>query len=244
VSSPADTVQRTSSSTPSQRLICLLWVVLLRVTYNYGQEPVILAITNAKRTWAQIGCMLSLDNCYSSTPQRWKLSKSIDKIFIVNRFNVTLHILSPKISLKHNIFWDGGCVVLREIDFIWKIADWFTRLSSLWRLVTWVPICASLNHRKKKRIEPCPLISRKLIANLELQSSWTTASHYLIRALSVGMCVVETRAISWFWKPCVVRFIETICCYLQTWSPWNAAYFWVKRKTDRYVRVQYCILCA
>jgi len=37
-----------------------------------------------------------------------------------------------------------------------------------WRLVTWIQICTSLNHCKKKKAEPIQLIPRKLTANVEL----------------------------------------------------------------------------
>ena len=40
--------------------------------------------------------------------------------------------------------------------------------SPLWRLFTRIQICASLNHRKKKKAEPSRLIPRKLTANLEV----------------------------------------------------------------------------
>jgi len=39
----------------------------------------------------------------------------------------------------------------------------------MWRVITLIQICASLNHRKNMKAEPSRLIPRKLAENLELQ---------------------------------------------------------------------------
>jgi len=41
-------------------------------------------------------------------------------------------------------------------------------LPSMWRVLTWIQILASLNHRKKMKAEPCRLIPWKLTGNLKL----------------------------------------------------------------------------
>jgi len=38
----------------------------------------------------------------------------------------------------------------------------------MWRVVAFIQICASLNHRKNKKAKPSRLIPGKLTANLEL----------------------------------------------------------------------------
>jgi len=51
--------------------------------------------------------------------------------------------------------------VLRVIDFLLKETDVIDSTSSpLWRLVTWIQICASLKHRKVKKAQPSRLIPR------------------------------------------------------------------------------------
>jgi len=56
------------------------------------------------------------------------------------------------------------CVVLREIDFLIKIICWWIQnLHLLWSGVTWMQICASLNHRKKMKTER----SRMMLQNLQ-----------------------------------------------------------------------------
>jgi len=58
--------------------------------------------------------------------------------------------------------------VLREIHFRYnKFAD-DSNTPHLWRLVTWIQTCASLNHRKNMKAEPSWLNPQKLAANLEL----------------------------------------------------------------------------
>jgi len=44
--------------------------------------------------------------------------------------------------------------------------DWL--LCHMWSEVVWIQICASLNHRKNMKAEPCWLIPRKSTENLEL----------------------------------------------------------------------------
>jgi len=55
-------------------------------------------------------------------------------------------------------------LMLRLISY-WKSAGWF-RPSSAYRLVTWIQLCASLNHRETMKAESIWQISRKLTENL------------------------------------------------------------------------------
>jgi len=58
--------------------------------------------------------------------------------------------------------------VLREIEFLLKNYWLIQTLHLVWKLVTWIQICASLNQRKKMKAEPSRLVPRKLAANLKL----------------------------------------------------------------------------
>ena len=58
-------------------------------------------------------------------------------------------------------FQDWGCVILREIDFLLKICWSIPCLHPLWKVHTWIEICASLNHRKKTKADGSRLIPRK-----------------------------------------------------------------------------------
>ena len=52
-----------------------------------------------------------------------------------------------------------------------------SNFSPLWRLVTWIQICASLYHRNTNKAEHSWPIPRKLTANLELlMRTWKTTS--------------------------------------------------------------------
>jgi len=48
---------------------------------------------------------------------------------------------------------DWRCVILREIDFLLKICWSIPCLHPSWRLLTWIWICASLNHCKKMKAQ-------------------------------------------------------------------------------------------
>ena len=48
--------------------------------------------------------------------------------------------------------------------------------SPLSRLITSIQICSSLNHRKKKKTEPCRLISQTLAAVVQNCGARTTSS--------------------------------------------------------------------
>jgi len=58
--------------------------------------------------------------------------------------------------------------VLHEIDFLFEKFAIDPCLSYVWRVVTWIQTCASLNHREKMKAKPSRLIPRKPTENLKL----------------------------------------------------------------------------
>ena len=68
----------------------------------------------------------------------------------------------------------------------------------MWRVVTWIHVCASLNHRKMMKAEPSRLICRKLTANPELlivqyirTYSYLVPLWFAISVLSAMECAEE-----------------------------------------------------
>jgi len=48
---------------------------------------------------------------------------------------------------------DAHCYV-KSISYKNNLLDWVAFLSPMWRLVIWIQICTSLNHRKKMKAKP------------------------------------------------------------------------------------------
>jgi len=107
--------------------------------------------------------------------------ESISKFSIGNRFHVIQYYASSVLQPASNPYrWKAE---RRFMSFIragvtCRLLTW-NRLpienflidsnsSPVWRLVTWIQICASLNHWKKMNTEFIRVIPRKLTANLEL----------------------------------------------------------------------------
>ena len=71
-------------------------------------------------------------------------------------------------------------MVLRANGFPLKKFRLVPCLFHLWREVTWIQMCPSLNHRKKMKAEPSRLIPRKPTENLELLF---VSLHWVIRVV-------------------------------------------------------------
>ena len=103
----------------------------------------------------------------------WFMSLYYEILIVVLSLFFSLLLLQPfnfsPVSFACN-FQDWGCVILRESDFLLKICWSIPCLHPLWKVHTWIEICASLNHRKKTKADGSRLIPRKHTETLVLLS--------------------------------------------------------------------------
>ena len=111
-------------------------------------------------------------------------------------------------------FQDWGCVILREIDFLLKICWSIPCLHPLWKVPTWIKICASLNHRKKTKADGSRLIPRKHTETLVLLSVSLPQWHYVLtKLLATVRRAIATRSSS-----ALSRFLTLAILTRQQWG--------------------------
>jgi len=117
-----------------------------------------------------------LDNYYfqlSKYSLTMNVSKeSISKFLVENQFDVKLRILSP---YSNRILRMSN---LHEINFLLKMCWSILCLQSSCRVLTWIWICASLNHCKKMKAEHSRLIPWKHTETLVLLSVLSTSCNW------------------------------------------------------------------
>ena len=82
-------------------------------------------------------------------------------VFKRQELSISLSSGGRYLQIESYLNKDWECVILREIDFLWKICWSIPFLHPSWKIHTWIEICASLNHRKKTKADCSQLIPRK-----------------------------------------------------------------------------------
>jgi len=138
--------------------------------------------------WMIVGALCHITNRHHisqvTSLHKWKKQEINHKFLIGNRFHNTTHRQSYHlIQIEWNWF---------PIKNLWLIPCFF----HLWSEVTWIQICASLNHRKKVKAEPSWLIPLTPMENIELFIT-ISAIHIIIVTLLMtshmffsGMCAM------------------------------------------------------
>ena len=119
--------------------------------------------------------------------------ESISKFLVGNRFHIKLRILK-----------DWGCVILREIDFLLRVCWSIPCLHPSWKVHTWIEICASLNHRKKKETDGSRLIPRKHTETLVLLSDAQKGFYFCQKLIMIFGVTAQWR--TWEGMLCTAAF--------------------------------------